>query len=701
MRGLTSLTEPDDDDSVGAVIDVAVIGARGDGKTQFIVHAIRTLRAYAPLLEGTEHQYNRDVLQVVMSAREPRPEATPPGVVPHYVFRIRPDSLLSQVGFTGRLALYARVAGLLAYVLLAVLNAGLVAALLTWLRGAPDFWASPLASMLADPIALAAAGGLLVVGCAVGTMIARRRFMRRGDIEIVFWDVAGEHVYSSSAADYYSFLSALVRQRRQRASARRSYAFAPVLICNPISLGTRIEGSPYARLRQLIPLFASLNEPLPRAMVAINRWTVVKEVCAPDADRDETVAVIAQARIAMDSDAAPTRDQGEENGDESGEENGDGDDSFAHRRRPLPMVERDVVRKHCLDAEDGAGDGEDRDIYFSYLRYDAGIQCEFRQRKWKSWDDLPGEVQSRWRAPSRGTPDRVLEYIYEDGPGSFRGEVRRSFLEWLAGLAFHPASYRRVNARRDAGVAPRPANTAEREAVRVRGALAEAKPARTQKRSGEHRSVTRDSDPAPKKPTPPEPSRDEEHNAWKPRPLSAEGLEDFARGTIATDPAMDAVEEPPSDLDASSGDVPLPRLALSAPDDGDFDIEDDELNEFDDDGEVEDDGDVEDEILELGDEDVKGASKRTTAMQDDGDPNDDADDADDAGSDSDFVRESTAPGFGPAADTGNRSNNGSDTRADTGANEGSDDAQAAADRARANRHGDTLPLSGGFGSSGT
>nr|MBA3542004.1 hypothetical protein [Deltaproteobacteria bacterium] len=43
LRGLTTLTDPDDD--VAAVIDLPVIGARGDGKSQFIIHAIRALHA--------------------------------------------------------------------------------------------------------------------------------------------------------------------------------------------------------------------------------------------------------------------------------------------------------------------------------------------------------------------------------------------------------------------------------------------------------------------------------------------------------------------------------------------------------------------------------------------------------------------------------------------------------------------------------
>ena len=76
-------------------------------------------------------------------------------------------------------------------------------------------------------------------GTGLGLGISRRRFLAMGEIEIVFWDVAGEHVYSESAADYYTFLSALVRERHARKSPSRSYAFAPILMCNPLSLGIR------------------------------------------------------------------------------------------------------------------------------------------------------------------------------------------------------------------------------------------------------------------------------------------------------------------------------------------------------------------------------------------------------------------------------------------------------------------------------
>jgi hypothetical protein len=66
LRGLATLTDPDD---AAAVIDLAVIGARGDGKTQFIVHAIRAMHAHAPALDGAEQVLNRDVLRLVLDPR--------------------------------------------------------------------------------------------------------------------------------------------------------------------------------------------------------------------------------------------------------------------------------------------------------------------------------------------------------------------------------------------------------------------------------------------------------------------------------------------------------------------------------------------------------------------------------------------------------------------------------------------------------
>lgn len=556
MRGLASLTEPADDEPVGAIVDLAVMGARGDGKTQFIVHAIRTLRAYGPPLGGVERDFHRDILEVVMNAHAPRPEATPPGVVPHYVFRIRPESLLGQIGLVGRLGLYRRTAGLLGHWLLALGNAVLVGAALVAMRGS------------ADAVAAIGAGLALALGATLGALVARRRFVRRGLIEIVFWDVAGEHVYRGSAADYYGFLGALVARRRERASADRAYAFAPVLLCNPTALGTRAQGSSYTRLRQILPMFASLSELLPRALVAINRWDVVARVCAPEADRDEIVAVLPRSRAATGaarpgiesaSSTVPTTVQPLERpaGDPSA-------------LPPLPAVRRDVVRAHCLDAEDG----RDSEVEIAYLRYDAGMQCEIDERPWPGWDSVDGEVKAQWQAPAEDTPQRLLDYVYEDGPGAFEGEARSELLRWLAQLAFHPRSY----APESATSAARPGRADEPRAGKLAARDASASAADAWIRSGMARPALEDGGPRPARKARPEPGarpgdsagRDDSPNdnphdsagsaagaghrpgaragagpdaddaGWRPeeparpaRALSASGLEDFSRGAIA------------------------------------------------------------------------------------------------------------------------------------------------------------------------
>ncbi|HEV7557256.1 MAG TPA: hypothetical protein VGO00_17435, partial [Kofleriaceae bacterium] len=279
LRGLATLTDPDDE--VVAVIDIPVIGARGDGKTQFIVHAIRALRAHAPALTGAEQGLNRDVLRVVLDPRSPRPDATPPGVVPHFTFRVRTAGLLGRVGFGGALRLIHRAAH--------AMSPMVVGALLVIAGIAVAATRAPAAGLVM------CGGGAMLAG--IGGLVARRRLGQLGDVEIAFWDVAGEHVYSSSAADYYALLASLVEARRRRAEAcGRAYVFAPVLICNPITLGTADEGSPYERLRELLPLFAALDRDDAHALIAINRWGVVDAICERGKHRDEVVSVTACAR---------------------------------------------------------------------------------------------------------------------------------------------------------------------------------------------------------------------------------------------------------------------------------------------------------------------------------------------------------------------------------------------------------------------
>jgi hypothetical protein len=222
---------------------------------------------------------------------------------------------------------------------------------------------------------IVAASGALVAG--VATLMARRRIARTGDVEVAFWDVAGEQVYSAAAADYYHLLAHLVEARRRRAEAQgRAYAFAPILICNPIALGTADEGSPYERMRQLLPLFAALDPGASQALIAINRWAVVDPICARGALRDEVVAVLPRGR-----GEAPS---------------------------PACSVAREQVRANCLDAEDG----RDQDVRLTYLRYDTAIKAQI---------EVDREAAT-------------IAYSYDDGPGAFSGAAATRFLDWAVSL---------------------------------------------------------------------------------------------------------------------------------------------------------------------------------------------------------------------------------------------------------------------------
>jgi hypothetical protein len=366
LRGLAALGDPDD--GVAAVIDVPVIGARGDGKTQFIVHAIRTLRAHAPALAGDEQALNREVMRIVLDPRAPRPDATPPGVVPHYVFRVRPAAQLGRVGWLGALGLLRRGGGATGVFAVSALVAIAIGAVVA------------AATRLPTVGAIVGAVGL-VLAAMVTLVVARRRLAHAGEIEVVFWDVAGEHVYSAAAADYYALLACLVDARRRRADELgRGYALAPALICNPVALGTTEEGSPYHRLRQLLPLFAALDRDAARALIAINRWSVVDPICARGAERDEEIGVHVGGRGEPD---AP----------------------------PSARVVRDVVRSHCLDVEDGR-DGE---VALRYLRYDTAIAADITVED-----------------------DGAIRYAFDDGPGAFTGDAQQRFLGWLLALVRWP-----------------------------------------------------------------------------------------------------------------------------------------------------------------------------------------------------------------------------------------------------------------------
>jgi len=381
IPGLETATGPSPRDPVAAVVDLALLGATGDGKSQFVIQAVRTLGARVADLDDDERPGSSAVMRGVLDAGDAAPPPTAPERIEHAVFRVEPRTIDGAVGALGRLGLYLRVGGLGARLSIALAFAISIGACIALARGA------------VDGAAFGGGGALLAAGWALSWIAARRRYLGSGEIEVAFWDVSGEHVLGDSAAAYYETLDQLTRARRWRATAWQPYAFAPVLVCNPLGLapprpplpgrgeGEREEGTRFDRLRQLLPMFARLDGR--SAMIAISRWSIVMLACRPDAARDQRIGVRAYPR---------GRDAGE----------------------PCWLT-RDVVRRACLDAEDGRREG----LEVTFLRYDAGVRCEV--------------------AATEDGDAPIYDYVYEHGPCAFDAASRRVLCRWLARLAYHEA----------------------------------------------------------------------------------------------------------------------------------------------------------------------------------------------------------------------------------------------------------------------
>jgi hypothetical protein len=399
LAGLVGLSGPGPGDDVALVIDAVVLGAKGDGKTQFITHAIRTLDARGPSgLSPEEQLQNEKMVGLVLNAKRPQPEANPDRKVRHYVVRLRPDNLVAGLPVWARAALLLRAGRAGRYLVMVALALPLVLAGLRALRGELDWTAA------------AGVASAAMAGAAWAFAVARRDFARAGDVEVVFWDVAGEDVYSDrGAAAYHAFVAALTARRRA-ARARggpSGYALAPILICNPLAVGRHADDSPYARLRMILPSFTALGRPHSDVLVVVNRWELAAKVCAAETEADECLAIVPIAR-----DAPPVVDGGP--------------------RDPLPVVCRRVVLRHCLDGEPLAV-GATR---FRMVRYEAGLDTQAQAAPWSGYEALPAETRARWAGPGDGPIAGVIEYRYAEGPGVLAGEAAAGFFAWLAGLAW-------------------------------------------------------------------------------------------------------------------------------------------------------------------------------------------------------------------------------------------------------------------------
>jgi hypothetical protein len=432
LSGLAGLTAPTSAE-VAVVVDAVVIGAKSDGKTQFITHAIRTLDAHAPAgLSSEERLLNEKMLGLVLNAKRPLPEANPDQKVRHYVFRVKAENLLAGLLPMGQLALLVRARRLGWWLALALAQAAVIALGLRVLRGAFD-----AATLVGGAVAAAASLWWAV-------HIARRSFARGQDAEIVFWDVAGEDVYSDRGAGaYHQFLAALVAARRERAEAGGpAHALAPILICNPLAVGRLAGDSPYSRLRMIMPSFAALGGPRPEVLVVVNRWDLARVVCGDgEGAADDHLAILPIARDAPLTVASAGTSTG--------------------ALDPLPVLKREVVLRHCLDGEP-VEVGATR---FRTIHYDAGLETEVKEIAWAGWDALPEDARARWRAPGGDVEVKgLIEYRYAEGPGALGGEAASSFYHWLAAAMWRPRGKGAIPP--DVAAAATPAATAPATVVR-------------------------------------------------------------------------------------------------------------------------------------------------------------------------------------------------------------------------------------------
>jgi hypothetical protein len=361
FAGLGSATEPAEEEQVFAVIDLLLLGASGDGKTQLLVNIARTLDARLPDLRGEEAEQAHELLRVVLDASQPTPVPTAPGTLRHQVLRLSSAALLSLLGPFDRYVLLWRAGRLARGLAAALISAGVALGAYAFFRRGVDIATAAGAAALAAAFALWAARA------------ARARLQGAGEIELVLWDAAGRHSVGSDAASLHAAARSLIQERRRAGAHLRHHAFAPVLLCNPIALGVEAEGSPYAGLGRLLPLFAALGGEKGRAMVARSRWQLARELCRPGADREELVTV----RV--------------------GEQRG--------------RVRRSVVHWHCFEGEEEPGGTE---LY--HLHYDAGTLLRARRLQ-------DGE-------------GAALEVEYQVGPNKLDRRAQRELARFLAALAF-------------------------------------------------------------------------------------------------------------------------------------------------------------------------------------------------------------------------------------------------------------------------
>jgi hypothetical protein len=371
---LAGLTQPGPAAAVGAVVDLALYGAPGAGKSNLLYLWLRTLRARAPELDGVEADEQRALVTAALGG--PADRAAP--ALRHAVVHLPAAALLAEVGAAGRLACYGRV-GLWRGVI-----AGLAASLALLV-------AMALVRGRLDAVGVLAALAVLLAAGASAAVSARARWLDLGEIEIALWDTAPA---AGEPAALYPAFEALVRERRRRGAPWRAHAFAPVLVVDPLALGDEPELHRFGRLRSALPVFAALGGARARALVAVSRWGAVEAICRPDRERGD-----ARAHGVTPNDLVSGS-----GGDRSGGVELETEGAGAPARL---RVSREVVRRICLDAEDGREAG----LAIQHLRYDAGVLVAEEARE-------SGALSLRWA----------------ERTGDLEGDARQSAFRFVASL---------------------------------------------------------------------------------------------------------------------------------------------------------------------------------------------------------------------------------------------------------------------------
>jgi hypothetical protein len=396
LAGLETLTCPTE--GVSAVLDIAVLGAKYDGKTQFIKHVFRYGDGIQPLDELSEAE-RADLRWLRAIEADGRTEANTAARVAHYPFWVRPEKLLAGLDFSEQVAILLGGRWFWSPFILALVNslvAGVVAFGL--------FHASPLTAILTF-----AASFVCLLGLAA--FLSVRELARAKPIEIVCWDIAGEDVIADGAGtapprleEYLHLVNTLAIARRARIEPDCRYGFTVALICNPIRLGMRGDRSPYSRLVSASSRFAGFNENHPSVMTVVNRWNLVEAV---EAFHDDTnVAVVAPVAAPLDGGLPE-----------------------------LPVVNVKTVRDYCVHVEPRRDGSLRREV----LKYDADPYAQPVVGNY-DWEDL----SRSWSAPAARTPlEKIITYAFKERSDSFRDredkEADRSCCRWLIRAAWTDA----------------------------------------------------------------------------------------------------------------------------------------------------------------------------------------------------------------------------------------------------------------------